>query len=717
VTLRRARATALAFAGYVVAALGATWPTILSPVRFIANDLGDPILCTVILAWEADRALHGFRGFWDAPYFFPRHHTLAYAEHLIGIAVFTTPFEWLTRNPVLVYNSAYIASYVLAGFGMFLLARAILGRADAAFMAGLAFALTPYRLAQSSHLQVLLSGWMPIALLALHRFLGGGRWPWLALFTAAFLLTGLSNTYYMYFFLLPIAVIVAVELVRPRLPRLRTVSAMAGAGAVSACVLAPVGLVYYGLQRDRGFARSLDEAAGMSARLTDYLTVTPDRGWTWFHLLKAGGGERELFQGFAVMAVAALGIAAWARRTDRSPLGTPWRREILTYALILVLAVWLSMGPGFLRPYGLLFHVIPGLSGLRVPARFAMIVSLALAVLAGAGFAWIFARVSRPAALVIALAGAALMATEGQHGVNVARVPVPADRTWERVAYEWLRDSPPGGAIELNLTRIADLQPYTTSFQLNAVEHKHPIVNGYAGWTTPLQELLGAPSGPLHEHGEMAAALEGLRAIGVRYVLLHRYTYRYHPEEAARVAAEIDRSGEAVESHRFGDTSAWRLADVAPVRPGDAAALAPIDPKTFVLDASQGRDRLGAIADGDIDTRWLTGRPQDGTEWVTATLPRAADIGRVDLDLEDRTALEYPRRVAIDGIDAAGAPHTLFEGSVLPRLIPSVAASHGSDIPVSLDLPANQTVTLRIRQTGVSRTSWSVHELRLWKRN
>ena len=58
---------------------------------------------------------------------------------------------------------------------------------------GLAFALTPYRLAQSTHLQVLMNGWMPIGLLGLHRYFASGSRRWLLVFAAAYLLTGLSN--------------------------------------------------------------------------------------------------------------------------------------------------------------------------------------------------------------------------------------------------------------------------------------------------------------------------------------------------------------------------------------------------------------------------------------------------------------------------------------------------------------------------------------------
>ena len=152
------------------AALLATYPLVRHPARTIAGGLGDPIILTTVLAWDADRMLHGLRGLWDPPFLFPHRWTLAYSEHMLGVAIFTAPIQWIFGNAVLTYNVAYIGSYALAGFGMFLLTRALWGRADAAVLAGLAFALTPYRLAQSTHLQVLMNGWMPIGLLALHRY-------------------------------------------------------------------------------------------------------------------------------------------------------------------------------------------------------------------------------------------------------------------------------------------------------------------------------------------------------------------------------------------------------------------------------------------------------------------------------------------------------------------------------------------------------------------
>ena len=102
---------------------------------------------------------------------------------------------------------------------------------------------------------------------------------------------------------------------------------------------------------------------------------------------------------------------------------------VITYGVIAALAVWLSMGPGPWRPYGWLFRFVPGFNGMRVPARLASVVILALAVLAGAGFAWLFDRLPKRWAAIAAFAFGAVIVLEGQHGVGVMEVPDGAKTT------------------------------------------------------------------------------------------------------------------------------------------------------------------------------------------------------------------------------------------------------------------------------------------------
>ena len=135
-----------------------------------------------------------------------------------------------------------------------------------------AFALTPYRLAQSDHLQVLMNGWMPIGLLGLHRYFASGSRGWLLVFAAAYLLTGLSNGYYLYFFLLPIGVVVGMAACSGRGCRGGASSATSQSPQWgSRAVLAPIVFVYFRLQQQMRFTRDPRPAGGLQRRAVGLL--------------------------------------------------------------------------------------------------------------------------------------------------------------------------------------------------------------------------------------------------------------------------------------------------------------------------------------------------------------------------------------------------------------------------------------------------------------
>jgi len=691
VPFRRTAGTAFAALGvFVAAAVVATWPVVLTPGRVVAGGLGDPLLVTVILGWDADRARHLFSGLWDAPFYFPYHNTLAYSEHLLGIALFTAPVEWLFGNPVFSYNVAYVGSYVLAGFGTFLLTWTLWERADAAVLAGLMAALAQYRLHSVSHLPVLIYGWMPLALWALHNYFATGERRWVAAFAAGFTIAGLSNGYYFYFFFFLAGIVVASELVFTEQPRTRLVVDLAVAAAAALVLVAPIVLKYYRLQRDLGMVRGEGDLLNFSAELLDYFRVTPG-AWTWNGLLAIGGSERSLFPGACLIVFAVIGVVV--SRT----------RAAATYAIAAAVTLWLSLGPHGGPVYGWLFRLLPGFNGLRVPARLAAVVIVALAALAGAGLAWTLARLPRPARIVFVALVAIIVVLEGQHGNAVTAVPLTNAKSWDVIAYNWLAAEPPGGVLELDITDQARFDLNTrTVYQFATLRHHHPIVNGYSGWYSALQEFLGNWASPLHEPEHVGDTLRGLRALGVRYVLLHEQTF-HDRKEAARLAADIAGSRtDVVEEQRFGDTWAWRLADAPPLAPITVNGLSRIDPSSFELHASHVVERIPLALDASMDTRWLSGEPQAGSEWLEVRFRRPADVAHLRLANAPRSALDYPRHLVIESIDAGGAAHELFDGSVVAHLVEAIGRDP-NDASIDIDLASNETMTLRLRQTGRSR--------------
>src|SRR6185436_12705611 len=203
----RARANVYATLAYAGLAVVMTWPLAAGITRNVAWDLGDSVLNMWILAWDCEQLrgiLQGhyshLRHFFDANIFHPAPLTLAYSEHLIPQAIEIFPIYALTKNPILCYNLLFLSTYVLSGLGMFLFAREITGSTTAAFVGGLLFAFAPYRIPQSSHLQMLSSQWMPFAMFGFRRYFENGRTRALIGATVAVVLQGLSSGYYLLYF-------------------------------------------------------------------------------------------------------------------------------------------------------------------------------------------------------------------------------------------------------------------------------------------------------------------------------------------------------------------------------------------------------------------------------------------------------------------------------------------------------------------------------------
>jgi len=706
-----------------------TYPLAREAARALPGDLGDPLLNTFILGWDASRILHGFAGVWTAPFFFPLRDTLALSEHLFGVAIFTAPLVWLTGNPVLAYNAAFLGSYVLAGLGMYLLTKRLWGRHDAAWLAALAFAFAPHRVMHVPHLQVLMSGWMPLSLWGLHGYFASGSRRALAVFAACFALLGLANGYFIYFFAVPVAVVVFGHLLGRAISRRRPVAGttwgrdivhLAAAALVILALIAPAALAYVRVRRTLGFHRSVGEMDVFSSRWSDYLRI-PDGLLLWSGILRVGEGERMLFPGLTIVMLAGLAAVSiqrsmWARGAARPAL---WAWHVGLYGAILGLAAWLSAGPAAPGLYTLLLRVVPGFNGLRVPARFIVVVSLALAVLGSAGAAWLLGRLRPRVATVVAILLGGAIVLEG-YGGPTWMVPFRPDQRVRADVNEWLRGRPPGGVLELPIGGPA-LEPFTLVYQYNTLLHGHPIVNGYSGYGYGLQDFLGGPAAPLFEPDAIADLLLGLRGIGVRYLLVHRAAFSDRPDygwpDPNRLVEVIDAAaGEARQGRRFGDIIAWTLGEPPSQLPIDETSLKPVPPSAFTATASAMPDRLGYAFDGNIDTKWLSAAPQAGGEWICLSFARDVDVRRLVVLTSRDGVGDYPRGLTVESETADGSRMTLSSGPFLPRLIKGLAGTRAG-APAVLDLPSNITRLLWLRQTGRTRTwQWAIHELEIYER-
>jgi F5/8 type C domain len=696
----------LVLAGYLAVALALLWPLPLKPATHMIGDaFGDPLLNAWILGWDAERLRHGLQGLWDAPLFYPAPDTLAWSEHLLGIAVFVAPAYWVTGNIVLVYNLALVGSIVLAGLGMYLLARDLTGRRDAAWLAGLLFACLPYRIAQFSHLQVLMAGWMPLALLGLHRYFKTGSRRALAGFVAAYVLTALSNGYYLFFLAVPVVIVALWHLAKRTHPGggfLRTVGHLALAACAIGVALAPVIGAYLRVRDTQGFHRTRDEMIHYSATPAAYGSVSSSLR-VWRGRLPAGTAEAELFPGLTLALLAALGLAAGGRHTD-----------VRTYAAVVLAVFVLTMGPrpdfGFWQwpsgPYDWLLR-LPGWNGLRVPARFAMVGYLGLSVLAAFGLVeiskWLRPRVYLGLLVLTSFTAVA----EGLPVLRAERFPTSGMRD-EWAAYEWLRSQPPGPMLEFPVGGTME----GTRYLVGTLIHRNRIVNGYSGHDWKLEDLFDGPvSVELQYAGEL---LRAARAVGLRYLLVHRLLYS-DQAFAANLEYTLGENREQVaEVRHFGATAVIVLRPAVAKRSSEQLGDPPLSLAGCARQASPNDNAVSRAVDGNISTRWLTVRPQAGDEWFVVRCPDTRVLTSIELLVDQRSFANYPRRLAID-VSADGVsfnPH--WEGGVVAELAVSVARN---DRPttIRIGIPPVAFRAVRLRQTGQTPRLWfwSIDELQL----
>ena len=288
----------------------------------------------------------------------------------------------------------------------------------------------------------------------------------------------------------------------------------------------------------------------------------------------------------------------------------------------------------------------------------------------------------------------------------------PQRRPEDRAIAEWLRGRPSGAALHLPL--VVD-QNQELNYQYATLFHHHPLINGFTGWASPLQELLRQPRAPLYDYERYPATVRMLRSLGVRYVFVHPGEYGVSPLRTAELTNTVDGfrlSGQVHTEARLLDVYAFDLEPFDSSR-GSGDTLQPMPASEFRVEVSPGSDRTALLVDGDNDTRWMA--MQDGTGAITVRFGEPRDVARLALQLSPRSMLDYPRDLQIDAQDREGRVRTLYRATPYPEFIAGFLRDRFYP-SMQIDLPRNDTTVLWVRDLATYDTWWSVYELRLWRR-
>jgi hypothetical protein len=396
----RAREVALAGLAGVVLAVLMFWPLVLHLGQDIPLDLGDPLSQTWQVAWDGHALAEQPFDLFQSNQFWPLRDSLAFSDALIGYA----PAGLIGEGPtaaVARYDVLWLLAFALAFLGAYLLARELGLGPWAAAVAGVAFAFTPWRLEQGGHLHVLSSGGIPLTLFLLLR---GWRRERAGLIVGGFAIAawqvslGFSLGLQLLYLLAALALVAGVWWLRsgrPPLPRRVLVATAAGV-----VLLAGVSLLLA-----RPYVRVLDdhpEAKRSAVTVSRYsgpprmFLTAPETSLVWGRATRGlrdgltAVPEKTLFPGLLVIALALAGLG-WG--------GWPRSLRIGLGLAVLVLAI-LSLGfqqhgVGRFLPYRLLYEIVPGWQGIRVPGRLHTLTTLGLALLAAAGTARAGAALAR----------------------------------------------------------------------------------------------------------------------------------------------------------------------------------------------------------------------------------------------------------------------------------------------------------------------------------
>jgi len=541
--------------GYGVLSIVLTWPLAAHWTEAVLGPPGDN-LEYVWKMWWFKHALLDKRvsPFFNPDVFYPFGYPLALSETTLTHTLLGLPLTWLFGE-VVAYNLVVLFSFILSGYGLYLLLRELRVGMAGAFLGGVAFAFCPYRMAHvgAGHLPLLGTGWIPLLFWALERFLASPSWRRGIPLGGLGALLALSSWYYA-FMVFPFVGLYPFLRGWPWRSRAWWRQALPGLGlalTLMGILLAPAAwptLQLYA-QGELAYDFSLGYIDQWSASPVDFLYPNA------MHSLWGAGLTRHYYQnihenllylGWSVLALAGVGLF-WHRR-ERLPRAFAWLGG-LAFILALGTSLHFAGRPIYLRvppkveyqfarmmyvltgklalnkvdfsplrregaiilplPTLFLYLFVPPMRAMRVWARFGIVVMFSVAVLAGWGVERILARKGR--SWVLALLGFVL--------IDFAVLPYPYGYTLVRgqPVDEWLaRQAHPSPVIHYPLEKTwFGWMLYPTRI------HGQPIAYGY-GTFTPKAYRQAART---LARWPAAEAVDLLRRWGVRYVLVGARSY------------------------------------------------------------------------------------------------------------------------------------------------------------------------------------------------
>jgi hypothetical protein len=740
---------------YAVLTVLLTWPLVTAPGAWAPHDAGDPLLSTWALWWNAAHVPFT-ASWWNGAVFYPAPGVLALSDHRVGIGLITTPLILGGVTPLAAHNVAFLLSYFLSAVSANALAYSLTRSVPAAFIAGLVYGFHPFRSEHLPHLELLSSYWLPLVLLALHRWVITHERRWLMMLVAALLLVAFTTGYYFFF----LGVLIGLWLLWfvPWNLDVRRYRELAAALLVPFIPLAPVLLAYRAIHQQYGLGRSITEIEDLSADVRGWITA-PEPLLLWNAPTAWRTPEGAVFPGLTASFLVAVAVwVAWRAGSERSrPSRLRTALLVLGGAALGVALVPVLWGPVELSLGAFTVSVSQAYKPLSVATllflgwgltsltfrrslhahavfAFYVLATLAMAVfalgptarLAGervlykAPYSWLmllpgFADGFRAPARFAMLVALCLSVAAALAFFRVTRSLTPLARTLAACAVSlgvladsWvypfpLAPPPPplvvphqvpadAAVLELPMGIFED-----AAAMYHATEHGRPTVNGLSGYAPPY-------------HAALKSAIRdgdtGVLEVVARDHPLAVFVSRSPATAETMRLLPLQSRARHVASTATHEVFLLSAASRAPAPMPDGSRLAGIAD----IQASTSAGQIDRLRDGSRRTSWIGDGPQRGGEEITIRLHPPTVVSGVVL-AQGALSAGFPRQLTISASTDGATWRPLWQGPTGARTV-AAALDDPLDVRVFIEFPPVEAHVLRLTQTGTAvEDEWAVAEL------
>jgi hypothetical protein len=490
--------------------------------------LDDPKLNMWIINWGCHQLLNKPLKLYQANAFYPYRNSLAFADNLVGLSIISLPAYILSKNPILVYNTALLASFILIGIGIYLLVYRLTGNFYAAIMAAVIYNFCPGHLLRYSQIQLFATQWTIFALLYLHKFMEKSSSKNMLLLTFFFVLQAVSGAYNAIYLGLIIGFgiiffTVAKKKHREKYYFIKLVTLMLLCVSLSFILFLP----YLQVRKEYGLNRSLNVVEEYSPNWQTYLAVPTnfyqkiDGASPWLKETVFEPAKTYLFPGLIPIILASLSFFLLLGQRKRNSKNREYKisSEQLFYLVIAIVFAIFSTGT-HLPLYKLIYKGFIFFKLIRVPSRMFLITILSLSILSGYGIARIL-TISRKKTVIYLVAILIPLLFFIECAVYPP-IPWPGmPYTSVPPVYKWLEKQTENFAV----AEMPFDVKYANTYMLFSTFHWKNLVNGRSGFE-PKDYLILEKRLKKFPFDNSLDRLH--KIVGLRYIIIHSELY---PEE------------------------------------------------------------------------------------------------------------------------------------------------------------------------------------------